>query len=90
MSFLDLPNKIILLISRKQSPCELDSLPRVSRFLAGLLAPALLDSAFLGRLSGYGKRALYSAAKYRNNVGVLHRAVRTESVDAIVTLLQAV
>jgi len=105
MSFLDLPNEIILLISREQSPCDLNSLLRVSRFLAALLAPALLDSVFLGRLSGYGKKALFSAAKYRDSARVqhllsrgildfvgdgalLHSAVRTESVDGVVTLLR--
>ncbi|PWW74766.1 ankyrin [Tuber magnatum] len=76
MSFLDLPNEIILLISREQNPRELNSLLRVNRFLAALLAPALLDSIFRGRLSGYGEKALYSAAKYRDKARVRHLLAR--------------
>lgn len=71
MSFLDLPNEVIPLISRKQSLCELNSLLRVSRFLVALLTPALLDCAPWSS-QPIGKRALYSAAKYRDNARVQH------------------
>ena len=65
MSFLSLPNEIILKICKDKGPRDLHSLVLTNRHLANLLSHVLIDSLFRSRRRGgeYARRAFYFAAE---------------------------
>ena len=65
MSFLSLPNEIILEICKDKGPQELSSLVLTNRRLANLLSHVLIDSLFRSddRREEYARRAFYFAAE---------------------------
>ncbi|CUS09536.1 unnamed protein product [Tuber aestivum] len=65
MSFLSLPNELILEICKDESPQDLYSLVLTSRHLANLLSHVLVDSLFRphSKRKTYARKAFYSAAE---------------------------
>jgi len=63
MSFLSLPNEIILQIAEDLLPTQLTSLSRVNRRLANLISHVLLESLFRTRSPDLGALALFNAAE---------------------------
>ena len=65
MSFLSVPNEIILEICKDKGPQDLYSLVLTNRRLASLLSHVLIDSLFRShdRQEEYARRAFYSAVK---------------------------
>jgi len=74
MSFLSLPNEIILQIAEDLLPTQLNSLSRVNRRLANLISHVLLESLFRTRSPDLGALALFNAAE-RNDWRVVKRLV---------------
>ena len=74
MSFLSLPNEIILQIAEDLPPTQLNSLLRVNRRLANLISHVLLESLFRTRSPDLGALALFNAAE-RNDWRVVKRLV---------------
>jgi len=63
MSFLQLPNEIILLIAHELSDFpNLNALLRTNRRLASLLSPEIINTVFRNHAGGYARRLLFSAA----------------------------
>ena len=72
MSFLDLPNEVILQIAKDQDLPDTNALLRTNRRLARLLAHVLIDNLFLTntRLQRHGQSVLFSAAGRQDNATV--------------------
>jgi len=72
MSFLDLPNEVILQIARDQDPPDTNALLRTNRRLARLLTHVLIDKLFLNntRLQRHGQSVLFFAAGRQDNATV--------------------
>ncbi|KAG0633134.1 ankyrin repeat-containing domain protein [Tuber brumale] len=66
MSFLGLPNELILKIANELNPPDLCSLLKANHRLAALLYFALIDSVCRKGSESYATEALHSAAKGRN------------------------
>ncbi|CUS13547.1 unnamed protein product, partial [Tuber aestivum] len=74
MSFLSLPNEIILQIAEGLSPAQLNSLLRANRRLANLIPHVLLETLFRTCSPRLGAFALFNAAE-RNDWRVVKRLV---------------
>lgn len=66
MSFVDLPNEIILQIAEEQEPPDINALLRTNRRLAFCLIPSLWASIFRSSPQLYAVEALLSAAENEN------------------------
>ena len=91
MSFLDLPNEVILQIARDQDPPDTNALLRTNRRLARLLTHVLIDKLFLNntRLQRHGQSVLLFAAGRQDNV-IVKRILDSGLFDGGEILIAAV
>lgn len=83
-TFLDLPNELFLQIAASLSHREISRLMQTNRFLARLLAPALLERAISARVGAQGCSILQWAAKHANLsliTRLLQRGIAVDTQD---------